>query len=890
MGFLVEVSGPPITETLPPGWIFERIEEWNRRFPNRFAFAIDLQDKVEEYGYADVLAYANSVAALLDEKGTKPGDRVGILMENIPQWVFVLLGAMRLGAVAVPLATTLPESSIHLLAEHAGCTAIFADQPNFEKASNVAKKLNCSALSCPPIRNPRSAVTHFNVPNPNDTALLIYTSGTTGNPKGVELTYDNLNYEISGAIEALQLSPDHRILSILPFSHVLPLIANALGPMCMGAGVVFLSSISPQRVIDAFQRHRITLFICVPQFFYLVHKRIFTRVAAQPFPMRFLFERMRALSRRLANPSTARKLFSRIHQTIGPELQFLASGGSRCDPRVMEDLNELGYTFLQAYGLTETSAAATITPVRGNEVGTVGKPIRGVTVRIESPNEEGVGEVCVRGPIVMKGYYLMPEQTSEAIRNGWFYTGDLGFIRHDGNLVITGRSKDVIVLASGKKAYPEELETHYSQSTYIKEICIMGLTDAANGPEGETLHAIVVPDMDEFRRLGQTNIQEMIRFEIENLSRKLPSYYRIHSLTIRNEPLPRTVTRKLKRFEIHKEESGRQQQRSEKAGTSPEKDHAVFQEGIGAAVARLIREAKPEAGPLDPAMTLELDLGFDSLSRVELFGQAENHLNTHIDEERAARIFTVGDLIEVLSSSKTGETTAAVGWKEKLALAPDDPLTTHYIQSSRTFLNPVMFVAMRTLQFLSKIGFRLRHYGSEKLPRTLPFILCPNHLSFLDGPLLISTLPRRIIYNIFILGYSDYWQNAFSRWLAEICNIVAIDPNANLVRALQVAAAGLKSNRVLLVFPEGTRSINGRVAEFRKGAAILAFELGIPIVPVGIRGTYEAWPRAGRFRFHPVEIHYGEPIHPGNFRDAADPYGAITDRLRNDVKILAGEP
>ena len=776
MGFLTEASGPPIVETPHAGWIFERIEEWNRQFPNRFAFAIDQQETVQEYGYADVLAYANEIATLLEEKGTKPGDRVGILMENIPQWVFVLLGAMRLGAVAVPLATTLPESSVHLIAEHSGCVAIFADESNFEKASNVANRLGCIALSCPQIRNPKSAIRTFSPPSSSDTVILIYTSGTTGNPKGVELTYDNLNYEIRGAIEALELSPDHRILSILPFSHVLPLIANALGPMCMGAGVVFLSSVSPQRVIDAFHRHRITLFICVPQFFYLVHKRIFAQVAAQPLPARFLFETMRKLSRRLGNPAVARKLFSRIHRTIGPDLQMLASGGSRFDPRIAHDLSELGYTVLQAYGLTETTAAATMTPVRENQVGTVGKPIRGVTIRIESPNAEGVGEVCIRGPIVMKGYYHLPEQTSEAIRNGWFYTGDLGFIRHDGNLVITGRSKDVIVLASGKKAYPEELETHYSQSAHIKEICILGLTDASNGPEGETLHAIVVPDMDEFRRLGQTNISELIRFDIENLSRQLPSYYRIHSLSLRNEPLPRTVTRKLKRFEIQKEESDRRLEKRETPSATQGKDHAVFQEGVGAVVARLVREAKTDTGPLDPAMTLELDLGFDSLSRVELLGQAESQLGTHIDEERSARIFTLADFIEALSSSKAADTTAGHSWKEKLEIPAGDPLSQHYIQSSRTFLNPIMFVAMRMLQLLSRIGFSLRHYGVEKLPRTLPFILCPNHVSFLDGPLLISTLPRRIIYNIFILGYSDYWRNAFSRWLAEICNIVAIDP------------------------------------------------------------------------------------------------------------------
>ena len=160
MGFLTEASGPPIVETPSSGWIFERIEEWNRQFPNRFAFAIDQQETVQEYGYADVLAYANEIATLLEEKGAKPGDRVGILMENIPQWVFVLLGAMRLRAVAVPLATTLPESSVHLIAEHSGCVAIFADETNFEKASNVANETGLYCALLPPnpqseIRNPK---------------------------------------------------------------------------------------------------------------------------------------------------------------------------------------------------------------------------------------------------------------------------------------------------------------------------------------------------------------------------------------------------------------------------------------------------------------------------------------------------------------------------------------------------------------------------------------------------------------------------------------------------------------------------------------------------------------------------------------------------------------
>ena len=227
-----------------------------------------------------MLEHADSIAADLASRGVQRGDRVGILMENIPQWVFVLLGAMRISAVTVPLATTLPESSIRLIAEHAGCRTIFADDANWEKATEIGRQLGCAVLKAnPPVAGARAALTQG---DGADTALLIYTSGTTGNPKGVELTFDNLAQEIRGAVEAMHITPDHRILSVLPFSHVLPLIANGLGALCIGASVIFLSSISPQRIIEAFHRHRITFFICVPQFFYVLHKRILSQVAAQP--------------------------------------------------------------------------------------------------------------------------------------------------------------------------------------------------------------------------------------------------------------------------------------------------------------------------------------------------------------------------------------------------------------------------------------------------------------------------------------------------------------------------------------------------------------------------------------------------------------------------------
>src|SRR5579883_3045581 len=254
MSFLTEVTGPPVTDVPSPQWMFDQIETWAARSPERLAFVLDHQDRTEEYRYPDLLNQAAAIASDLTARGIQRGDRIGIVMENTPQWVFVLLGALRIGAITVPLATTLPEDSIERIARHAACKLIFADEPNWPKASSVAAKMGITAIGNSkfevgswrpgsPTSDLQSRISNMFAVDPASTAILIYTSGTTGNPKGVELTFENLNYEIRGAIEALRLTPDHRILSVLPFSHVLPLIANGLGALCIGATVVFLSSI-----------------------------------------------------------------------------------------------------------------------------------------------------------------------------------------------------------------------------------------------------------------------------------------------------------------------------------------------------------------------------------------------------------------------------------------------------------------------------------------------------------------------------------------------------------------------------------------------------------------------------------------------------------------------
>lgn len=870
-------SGPPVDPSVTSRWVFDRIEEWARIGPTRSAFVLDHADRVEDYTYADVIRLMEGVAAGLESRGIGRGDRVGILMENVPHWVFALLGILRVGAVVVPLAPALPEESVKRLIAHSGCTLVFTDEQNAQKAHAA-----CSSVVVLPSASffaEAGRPPEFQTPGDRDTALIIYTSGTTGDPKGVELTLLNLAHEIRGVAECMELGERHRILSVLPFSHVLPLVANGLGPLCIGSAVVFLSSISPQRIVEAFHKHHITFFVCVPQFFYVLHKRVFSQVDAQPFPVRKLFRLLYRIAGWLPNHRYRRKLFGKVHKTIGPNLTVLASGGSRFDPVVAADLDRLGYQMLQAYGLTETSAAATATPARDNAIGTVGKAIRGATIKIDSPDEHGVGEVWIGGPILMKGYYKDEAATRAVLCDGWFRSGDLGRLRPDGNLVITGRSKDVIILANGENVYPEELEAHYSQSPWVKELCVMGVSQ---GDGGGKLHAVVVPDMEEFRRCGHPNILEYIHVDLENLSKKLPSYYRILSFSIRNEPLPRTVTRKLQRFQIEREEKERDGASSRRGAAE---EHPRFGEGVGLVVAQLVRQTKPDAGPLDVSMNIELDLGFDSLARVELLGLAESRLGVRIDEQKAARIYTLGELIDALTEA-VPDAGRGKSWKEILNSPPSGELPgSDVLQPSfLTLWSSYLVIKLAKLAF--QVLLRLRYSGIENLPKDSPFIICPNHQSFLDGPLLIGVLPKRVIDDIFTLAYTDYWEGRVMQFFGRQARIVAIDASANLVQALQVGALGLRKKRVLLVFPEGTRTIDGSVAEFKKGAAILACELGVPVVPVGLKGAFEMWPRGGSFRLHPVRIVFGQSLNPKDFASAPDPASALTAALREAVQRL----
>ena len=428
----------------------------------------------------------------------------------------------------------------------------------------------------------------------------------------------------------------------------------------------------------------------MPQFFYLIHERVFQEVAKRGRLTQRIFSVMVRLNRilRKIGINAGPVFFRKVHETLGPKMRYLVTGGSRFDPAIARDFHDLGIDVLQAYGLTETTAAVFANSPDDNEIGSVGKAMKGVEAKIidPQPQEEGppVGEVALRGAVVMKGYWNRPDATAAVLRDGWFLTGDLGYFDSHGHLFLTGRKKEVIVLSNGKNVYPEEIEAHYLKSPIIKEIAVMGL-EGKPGEGGDRLHAVVVPNFDTLRQRKIVNAKEAIRFDIEGLAPTIASTKRIGSYEIWQEDLPRTTTRKIKRFEVEKRVRANQANKladdsdlpADKPLTADEAawlDQPDVQRGL-----KIVREASRSAPPtMRPSLSLDLDLGLDSMQRVELLSRLEQELGGDLEESQLTEIYSVRDLIDaVLQSAASGAAPGSrvtfAGWKAILAEDPDDP-------------------------------------------------------------------------------------------------------------------------------------------------------------------------------------------------------------------------
>ena len=646
----------------------------------------------------------------------------------------------------------------------------------------------------------------------------------------------------------------------------------------------------------------------MPQFFYLIHQRVTAEVAKRGRVGRAVFRAMLRTNgwlRDRAGWNPGRRWFARVHRALGDHMRILITGGSKFDAVIGRELYEMGFTLQNAYGLTETTGGATIVRAGDTFSTSVGQPLDGTEIRIlprerDSADDDGPqdGEILIRGPIVMQGYFNRPDATAQVLQDGWLHTGDLGYVDAQGRLFVTGRKKEIIVLSSGKNLYPEEIETHYRQSPLIKELCILGLTKPGE-PSAERLHAVVVPDEQVLADRGITNVRELVRFDIEGLSVQLPAHKRVLSYDVWFEPLPRTSTGKIKRHEVER----LVRERAASVATPGDAPDAPLSESerawlddparpdrVGALAAIAERLQRPR---VRPDANLELDLTLDSMERVELLTMLEQRAGARVPAEARPGIFTVRALIDTVHASRTadaesGTTSTAQPWDAILAEEPGDGVSDD-LKRSRPLVALAFFILLRVLGWLCRIVLRLRVSGVEHVPARGPYLICPNHQSYLDAFLVLSVLPFRVFRQLFFVGASEYFETPFMRAFARATNVIPVDPNVNLMSAMQAGAAGLRLGKILVLFPEGERSIDGELKPFRKGAPILAAYLAVPIVPVAMDGLHPLWPRGRGFQWRallpgrskPVTLRFGAPITVARGDDAG-----ATAVLRQAIGVL----
>jgi long-chain acyl-CoA synthetase len=908
---------------------YDRFVECVEHWPKNVALEIQRRERVESCTYAELRHMAESVGSWLSQNGFQSGARVVILADNHPRWVAVFLGVVASGCTAVPLDTALHADQITTLLKDSGSSLLFCDTKHLATAQEAIGALpirtvlinpaeNKKADPDPASRVPVGDLDSIFASGPSGfkpaavaadvIASLLYTSGTTSDPKGVMLTHANLLGEVESVFRWAHVTPEDTVLGVLPLFHVLSQMANLLLPLVKGARVVYLETLNITELLRALNERHITIFAVVPQFFYLIHERIFKEVAKRGKLAAWALQSLMGLNRGLRSLgfNAGRIFFGKLHSTFGDRMRYLITGGSRFDPQIGYDFFALGIDVLQAYGLTETTGAAFAALPHHNVIASVGPPLPGVEGKIvdPKPGEDGgpaVGEIAIRGAIVMKGYWNRPDATAAVLKDSWLLTGDLGYFDSGGNLFITGREKDVIVLSNGKNVYPEEIESYYLKSPYIKEIGVMALEAEPGNPASDRLYGVVVPDFDLLKERKIVNAKEVIRFDIESISAKIASTKRIGSYEIWQDPLPRTTTRKLKRFELEKQVRANQKrvgQKNERPDSAISSTPALRAEDAQwlaqlevQQALKAIRESSTTAPEvIRPSDNLELDLGLDSMQRVELLVAVEKELGGDVEESALAEIYTVRQLVDaVVESAASGKTRTvsreqAAGWKSVLQEEPTDPEVLALAQHGG-LRDPLLFALFQPLQIFAYDRFHLRVSGLERLPAQGPYILSSNHQSFLDPFVLASVLPRPVFHNLFAVGTSEIFGTGFMRRLARWLRVIVVDPDANLVSAMRAGAFGLRHGRVLILYPEGERSIDGTPRTFKKGAAILSLHLQVPIVPVAIEGFHEAWPRGKPFQnFAPLEIQFGDPIYPPPETEASEAvYGKLTADLKAQV-------
>jgi long-chain acyl-CoA synthetase len=790
---------------------------------------IERNGREERYTYADFRECALRAAAFLKTKGIKAGERVGLLSRSSPEWGMAYFGIVRTGATAIPLEKESATEEIAKLLRLGQASALLVSPELLEEHRDLEKIEGIPVYSFEDVfrllpeatEQKRIAELPETVP-PSTVASILFTSGTTGNPKGVMLTHKNFASLVAKLLSVYEIDHDDGMLSVLPLHHSFEFTTGLLLPLSRGAQIVYLDEVTGENVSRALKKGQVTCIVGVPALWDLLKRRILGKFQERSPWIEELVNAVINANYLLRDETPLNfgpLLFFPIHMAFGGRIRYLISGASALSESTLKTFRGLGFNLNEGYGLTEAAPVLTVTRPEGKVVaGSVGQPLPGVEIRIHEPDRKGVGEVTARGPNVMAGYFGNEGATAEALRDGWLFTGDLGRLDEEGNLYIVGRSKEIIVDSNGKNVYPDEIEELYAAPDVIKELAVIGLPDGA----GERVAAVVVPQKD----LTADEAQDRIDAHMHEVAAKLPLYKRVKTYEIREEELPRTATRKVKRRELVAWLQERRLLEAKEVAPAADTD----KEWLLELVAR-VAEKPRSAVALDVGLD---ELGFDSLMYHELAGAIEASTGESLSADALMSTTGIRELAENLKRRPHREL------KER-ARAPKET------EAEKVELPDVVKQAGRASLSAAQKWFyhdvlRSQFQGRVNIPSHVHFLVVANHASHLDMGLVKMALGESG-KNLVALAAADYFfDNKVKRAFFEnFTNLVPMERKGSLRKSLEWAFHLLEQGYNVLIFPEGTRSRQGTLQPFQRGLGHLVLRARVGVLPLYL-STHGALP------------------------------------------------
>lgn len=795
---------------------------------------------IRTYSYEQLFVHVDIFADALISAETEPGDRIAIIAENCPEWCIAYLAIMKLKATAVLLDASLEQEELKKLLGKSKvrgiCTTrkmteklgVISDIPVFDILNNAKSfdGYNCKACMTKTTGGDENIST------------ILYSSGTTKTASGIMHSHDSLLKTTNMVIESNHLRHDSRFLAILPNSHIYGLICQVIGSLMLGSTLCFLESLNAEMLGSAFQDYRPTIFPAVPQIYEMLKFQAMRKINSDSKTQKLfavIFPKCLWL-RKKTGFNLGAVFFKSIHQAFGGEIKVLCSAGAPLNAETADFFYGTGFDILITYGATETNIPTIGNYGRKLTTDTCGRAYPDVTVTFSSE-----GEILIKSPYIMLGYFDDETATQNAFNeDGWFKTGDLGCVDECGNIRISGRCKDNIVLATGKKVAPDDIEKAYAGIEEVQDLVVCGIPVSDGSYDEVYAFAVVEPSKVEsaLERLKQR-------------SASLPMNMKLAEIRF-VDAIPKTSLQKPKRYLL------RQMVESyEKPVILPQEEHEKANTDISSIVRETVANiAKVDVSEVLPETKLFSEFAIDSLGSIELCCALEEKCGIR---ENIAYVLhkkmTVAELTEYISAPYDVK-------REKHNLLQNYPLQkSKYDYGIFRFAQNLMFMI-----------YNISIHNETFLPKDGGYIICSNHVSNFDYLFLTLNFTWERFHRFCCMAKKElFGKKILSRTIAKIAGMVPVDRDGFVNDTFSAVRSKLGEGWGVLIYPEGTRSENGEIKTFKNGAAILSIEACVPIVPAYIEGGFKVYPKSKKLpnlfnwkkmKKYCVEVKYGEPVFP----------------------------